>query len=296
MARYYSRVQGVATVKLSERLLLLSASACKVPQRKFKTYPGSTTGDIIGPVIMPSSSWEITWAEKKLLYGAQNLIGVGGKMETPNVEKQRPPRTNYAMEPAFYHSYPVEFYLELLEAFPCKAIIDLTPGEGNLAMAAFQLNIMYLGFPFNTKHESMLLEHLDKDMMQALLTEGSPLYSAELHSLLMGAGVPASSSGLQGRARASGGRKGRGSRGSRGRGRGRGSNGRGRGRGRGTCDDEDIGEESGEGTGEGGDDEPKEDDFTGDEGEGGRGMRPKGRIIPDAPGTLSTCAHGEKGV
>ena len=51
-----------------------------------------------------------------------------------------------------FHSYPVSFYKELLQAFPFCAIIDLTPGERALAQAALEQNAIYLGITFNPKH------------------------------------------------------------------------------------------------------------------------------------------------
>ena len=43
-------------------------------------------------------------------------------------------RNNTTKEPVFYHSYPVTVYKELLRAFPCHAVIDLTPGV-NIAVS-----------------------------------------------------------------------------------------------------------------------------------------------------------------
>ena len=93
------------------------------------------------------------------------------------------------MEPAFHHSYPAKFYSELLRAFPCYAVIDLTPGEGALAQAALEHNVLYLGLPFNPDHEKMLMAHLDALLLKSLLQEEHPLYSPELHTHLQQAGV-----------------------------------------------------------------------------------------------------------
>ena len=46
------------------------------------------------------------------------------------------------LEPVFYHSLPEAFYVEVLQAFPIGAVIDLTAGEGCLARAAYQLNLL----------------------------------------------------------------------------------------------------------------------------------------------------------
>ena len=80
------------------------------------------------------------------------------------------------MEPAFHHSYPVSFYLEILQAFPIANVIDLTPGEGALAFAAHQRNIKYWGLTFNERHQCLLRERLDVLCLQCMLEEGHPLY------------------------------------------------------------------------------------------------------------------------
>ena len=85
------------------------------------------------------------------------------------------PRTNDQVEPAFHHSYPVSFYLEILQAFPIANVIDLTPGEGALAFAAHQRNIKYWGLTFNERHQCLLRERLDVLCLQCMLEEGHPL-------------------------------------------------------------------------------------------------------------------------
>ena len=77
----------------------------------------------------------------------------------------------------------------MLRAFPCYAIIDLTPGEGALAQAAIEHNVVYLGLPFNPDHEKMLMTRLDALLLKSLLQEEHPMYSPELHTHLQQAGA-----------------------------------------------------------------------------------------------------------
>ena len=84
------------------------------------------------------------------------------------------------------------FYKELLLAFPCHAIIDLTPGEGMLAQAAIETNVMYLGVTMNSMHNDLLQARLDKIVISALLQEDHPMYSPELHAALQAIGVKGS--------------------------------------------------------------------------------------------------------
>ena len=116
---------------------------------------------------------------------------VGGKLpeEQEALVTKAEVRSEGTSEPAFYHSYPAQFYSELIRAFPCYAVIDLTPGEGALAQAALEHNVVYLGLPFNPDHEKMLMTHLDALLLKSLLQEEHPMYSPELHAHLLQAGV-----------------------------------------------------------------------------------------------------------
>ena len=107
--RRYQRVRGVGTVQLDDRLHIVTRSMLQVPPKKFLEYGGSTAGSMIGPVVMPSQVWEMTWEEKKKLYGPTNLVPVGGKLpaEQDALAPQQETRTNATKEPALFHSYPV---------------------------------------------------------------------------------------------------------------------------------------------------------------------------------------------
>ena len=180
------RPSGRPSVFLGCRLRGLS-----VPVKKFIQYLGSTAGSMIGPVMMPSSPWTVSWPDKKKLYGPTNFVLVGGKLpeEQEALVTKAEVRSEGTSEPAFYHSYPAQFYSELIRAFPCYAVIDLTPGEGALAQAALEHNVLYLGLPFNPDHEKMLMTRLDALLLKSLLEEERPMYSPELHAHLLQAGV-----------------------------------------------------------------------------------------------------------
>ncbi|MCP4244899.1 MAG: hypothetical protein GY772_30525, partial [bacterium] len=188
------------------------------------------------------------WGDKKMLYGSENLIGVGGKLppeQEAQIEKTKPPpRTKESKEPAFYHSYPPILYKELFRVVPFRAIIDLTPGEGNMALAAHELNIMYLGFTFNDTHTKMPMAHLETKVRQAMVQEDHVLYSPELHAALTAGNLPGGGSTTGGTSVRAGGANGR----------GRGKKGRGRGGRRGRAKRARAGDdEEGRGGGQGGD-------------------------------------------
>ena len=65
----------------------------------------------------------------------------------------------------------------------------MTPGEGALAQAALEHNVVYLGLPFNPDHGKMLMTHVGTLLLKSLLQEEHPMYSPELHTHLQQAGV-----------------------------------------------------------------------------------------------------------
>ena len=124
----------------------------------------------------PEQLRSLPWKLKTELYGTANLVPVGGSIGKEIADFSGGPRTNDQVEPAFHHSYPVSFYLEILQAFPIASIIDLTPGEGALAFAAHQRNIKYWGLTFTETHLKHMRERLDVLCLQCMLEEGHPLY------------------------------------------------------------------------------------------------------------------------
>ena len=214
----YKKVQGVATVRLEEGLHIISANRLVLPRYKFRNFPGTTAGSIVGPVVMPSldATWELQWQQKQALYSPKNFVA-GGKLSDDQEEleckKQNAERKPDSKEPAFYHSYPETLYEDLLKAFNIKGVIDLTPGEGVLARAAFKRSIPFVGLPFTESHRDLLQAHLDTLLVGSLLDGESDTYSPKLHTTLLAA-VPEEDK--------------KGGRGGRGRGRGRGGRGRGK--------------------------------------------------------------------
>ena len=57
-------------------------------------------------------------------------------------------------------------------AFPIAAIIDLSPGEGCLARAAYQVGIRYTGLTFNEAHTAGLRGRLESCIINDMIQEG----------------------------------------------------------------------------------------------------------------------------
>ena len=116
---------------------------------------------------------------KKEIFGPDQLIEVGGKLEVDapaDLLKRRKPRTDDTVEPVFFHSMPVLFYQELLDALNIMAVIDLTPGEGTCATACLKRMLPYVGVTFNEQHSARLSAHLERVVLTGMVTQGDPLY------------------------------------------------------------------------------------------------------------------------
>ena len=80
---------------------------------------------------------------KKEIFGPDQLIEVGGKLEVDapaDLLKRKKPRTDDTVEPVFFHSMPVAFYHEILEALNIIGVIDLSRG-GRLCNCLHQEDI-----------------------------------------------------------------------------------------------------------------------------------------------------------
>ena len=191
----HERVRGVGNVKQTETLLVVSQNQINLPPVKYQQFTGGTNGDVIGPVVLapPETQWQATWAEKKEIFGPDQLIEVGGKLEVDapaDLLKRRKPRTDDTVEPVFFHSMPVLFYQELLVALNIRAVIDLTPGEGTCATACVKRMLPYVGVTFNEQHSARLNAHLERVVLTGMVTQGDPLYDVNFANVVKGIEPP----------------------------------------------------------------------------------------------------------
>ena len=178
----HERVRGVANIRQTETMIVMSQCQIVLPPVDYQTYSGGNYGDSIGPVVLTPAEeqWRTTWAEKKKIFGPEQLIDVGGKLEADAPEpKRKKQRTDDTVEPVFFQSMPVIFWTEMLAAFNIVGVIDLCAGEGTCAQACYRKNIPYVGITFNEQHSAMLLGHLEKVVLSAMTTDGDPLYNVK---------------------------------------------------------------------------------------------------------------------
>jgi hypothetical protein len=145
----------------------------------------------MGPIVLPdlSESWQATWADTKEIFTAANLVAVGGRLGTDDMEEdeRQKPRGKDTVEPVFFHAMPQTFYDELLAAMPLKAVLDLTPGDGALALSAYKRNIVYTGMAFSDTHSTTLMKRLEKAIWRRMSDDTDPLYEPRLMAAVLGA-------------------------------------------------------------------------------------------------------------
>ena len=195
LTQRYNKVQGVGVCKgQQENLLAVSAGTLALKRYTFQNLRGTSAATVLGPVVLtpPSEVWQLPWSIKKQIYGAENLIAVGGKADDEGLdeaggqakaEKTRNSNTR-SPEPVFHHNLPPMFYEDIIKAFGLAAVVDCTPGDGSLALSAYKANVVYTGLTFNAEHSKHLQHHLDSTIWKAMATDTDTLFDPRLLTVL----------------------------------------------------------------------------------------------------------------
>ena len=89
-------------------------------------------------------------------------------------------RTDDAKELAFFHALPSTFWDEVVQDYQLGAILDITVGDGSLALTAVRNRIAYTGFAFTDYHKEMVMARLLDLMSAGALKEGDKWYDQNL--------------------------------------------------------------------------------------------------------------------
>ena len=132
---------------------------------------------------------ETELGEKLVL--ASGLIPCGGRAPGTDDydDDDEPPaarRTDASVEPVFFHSVSSHLWGEILYDFQVGAVIDLTAGDGAVAMASLRAGCPYVGVTLTDTHATELRKHVHNTAFQAAATEGDDMYDADLVLALRG--------------------------------------------------------------------------------------------------------------
>ena len=123
-------------------MYVFSRSNLEMPEVKRSIYPGSSSGDLVGPINVEKFQdrhWQVTEEEKKKYYGAFR-IAVGGTTDKDALESgkrqqfkrselaRKPPGLDESVlfEPMAYSGMPPEFFKDMLHVWSPRAVIDFT--------------------------------------------------------------------------------------------------------------------------------------------------------------------------
>lgn len=93
----------------------------------------------------------------------------------------KPAKWAYDGVPLYWNeSKGKEFWRAWASMFDIKAIVDLSPGAGQLAVVATDLGIQYLGVANDERHMSWLQNIIDREALRSVGESGSAMYHEEL--------------------------------------------------------------------------------------------------------------------
>ena len=82
--------------------------------------------------------------------------------------------------PVFYSPTPLKLAMELLHDYSAAVMIDGTPSDGSMAMAALLNFTTYVGFCFNSEHVEALYSRLDNMAFKEFQKSDSKFYQPDL--------------------------------------------------------------------------------------------------------------------
>ena len=59
-------------------------------------------------------------------------------------------------------------------------MLDLTPADGCLALAAYKADIIYVGVCFNDEHKARLMNKVERNIWKSMTSDEDPIYDARL--------------------------------------------------------------------------------------------------------------------
>jgi len=138
---------------------------------------------------------------KKTLYGPAR-IAVGGQDEDSVIVKGKRDRLIDDVEQVFFHESCPELAAELVHMIGAPksigGVVDMTPGQGTLAMACIRLRIPYLAIAFTPLHADKLKAWLVKKVWREFIDVKSALHEPRLAALLSSDGGPSAEPDLNG--------------------------------------------------------------------------------------------------
>ena len=180
--------RGIATLDQDETIYLITHSLLQVQKRNRLKYPGTTCGNRILPVVVPSfeEMWTEDFATKKGIFGPAR-VAVGGATRAPSRVRKRELTDK---EPVYYHSQGEGLFAEVLHILGKSVglIVDLTAADGMVGHLALQPNrrIPYLGLTHTEEHARRLKAHLVQCVLKDFREKGHCMHKPNFVTVLEG--------------------------------------------------------------------------------------------------------------
>ena len=180
--------RGIATLDQDETIYLITHSPLQVQKRNRLKYPGTTCGNRILPVVVPSfeEMWTEDFAAKKGIFGPAR-VAVGGATRAPSSVRKRELTDK---EPVYYHSQGEGLFAEVLHILGKSVglIVDLTAADGMVGHLALQPNrrIPYLGLTHTEEHARRLKAHLVQCVLKDFREKGHCVHKPNFVTVLEG--------------------------------------------------------------------------------------------------------------
>lgn len=187
--------RGFMSLRQLEQLHVCTSGAPLIRKKRNRVYPGTTVGDIIGPVRAGDAEnvLHVTFKHKKEVYAKEARVAPSGASGLAADDPENNVRRGENdTEPLSYHSRVPELYSEIMHRFEAKAVWDLTCLDGVLAMTCIMESRPYVGIAQTEAHKNLLLPYLARAVFHEYQKEGSPLYRPDVAGLMAGGdGQPA---------------------------------------------------------------------------------------------------------
>ena len=90
-------------------------------------------------------------------------------------------------EPVFYHGHPIKLDEEVVHSYDLEGVIDLSAGNGQLALTCIRQRKPYFGITLTEAHSAELLNWLTSKVWSSFLDESSKLYVPALAKIMAAA-------------------------------------------------------------------------------------------------------------
>ena len=148
-----------------------------MPEKNRAAYAGTSRGSVIGWINAVQSEWTATVSDKQVLYG-EKMVGNAPSADSSDF------RPLDSVEPVFYNALSHVFWEDFLATYSVRAVVDATPGAGELAKAAINMRLPYFGICLTEIHMTQLKERLTVWLQHSMKTKGTPHYSSDWAGIL----------------------------------------------------------------------------------------------------------------